>query len=65
MLQTNILTFLIELDFEGVNRLFILKFHANDIRIGHPRYFLPTAIVEDHNVMIDGKRFLINQLKMI
>ena len=24
-------------------------------RIGHSRYYLPTAKVEDYNVMIDGK----------
>ena len=29
------------------------------------RYCLPTAKVEDYNIMVDSKNFLINQLKMI
>ena len=46
-----------EPSFQGVNRLFLLTFNANDSRIGHSRYFLPTAIVEDYNVMNDGRNF--------
>ena len=49
--------FLSEPSFQGVNRLFLLTFNANDSRIGHSRYFLPTAIVEDYNVMNDGRNF--------
>ena len=36
-----------EPSFWGVNRLFDLTFNANDSRIGHSSYFLPTTIVED------------------
>ena len=64
MLQTNILIFLIEPRFEGVNRLFVSTFNANNSRIGHWRYFFPTEKAEDH-VMIIGRNFLVNQLKMI
>ena len=39
--------FLIEPSFQGVNRFFVLIFNANDSRIGHSRYFLPIAIIED------------------
>ena len=39
--------FLIEPSFQGVNRFFVLTFNANDSRIGHSRYFLPIAIIED------------------
>ena len=51
------LDFLIDPSFQGVNRLFALPFNALDDR--------PAAKVEDYNVMIDGKTFLINQLKII
>ena len=37
--------YLIEPSFQGVNRLFVLTFTANDNRIGHSRYFLPTAML--------------------
>ena len=32
--------FLIVPSFQGVNRFFVLKFNANDSRIGYSRYFL-------------------------
>ena len=59
------LDFLIYPSFQGANRLFVLAFNAIDNRKGHSRYYLPTAKVQDYNVMIDGKNFLINQLKII
>ena len=59
------LDYLIDTSFQGVNRLFVLPFNANDIRTVYSRYYLPAAKVKDYNVMIDGKTFLINQLKMI
>ena len=52
-----------EPSFQGVNRLFLLTFNANDSRIGHSRYFLPTAIVEDYNVMNDGRNFFDQPIK--
>ena len=55
--------FLSEPSFQGVNRLFLLTFNANDSRIGHSRYFLPTAIVEDYNVMNDGRNFFDQPIK--
>ena len=55
--------FLIEPSFQGVNRLFALTFNANDRRTGHSKYFLPTAIVEDYNVMIDRRNFLDRSIK--
>ena len=51
------LDYLIGPSFQGVNRLFVLTFNALDNRTGHSRYYLPTAKVEDYNVMIDGKIF--------
>ena len=58
------LDYLIEPSFQGVNRLFVLPFNTLDNRTGHSRYYLPTAKVEDYNVMIAGRNFLISQLKM-
>ena len=49
--------FLIEPSVQGVNRLFSFIFNANNSRIGHSRYFLPTDIIEDYNVMIYGRNF--------
>ena len=54
---------LIEPSFQIVNRVFVLTFNANDSRIGHSRYFLLTAIAEDHNVMIDGRNFFDQPIK--
>ena len=59
------LDFLIDPSFQGVNRLFVPTFNVLDNRTGYSRYYLPTAKVEDYNVLIDGKHFLINQLKVI
>ena len=64
--------FLIKPSFQGANRLFVLTFNANDSRIGHSKYdsrighskyFLPTAIIEDYNVMIDGRNFFDQPIK--
>ena len=54
--------FLIDPSFQRVDRLFALRFNDIGNRKGHSRYHLPTAKVEDYNVIIDGKTFLINQL---
>ena len=57
------LDFLIDPSFQGVNRLFVLPFNANDSRIGHSRYYLQTAKVKDYNVMTDGKNFFDQPIK--
>ena len=49
------LGFLIDQHFQGVKRFFVLAFNATDNRKGYSRYYLPTAKVEDCNVMIDRK----------
>ena len=55
--------FLNDPSFQGVNRLFVLPFNANDSRIGHSRYYLQTAKVKDYNVMTDGKNFFDQPIK--
>ena len=32
-----------------------MRFNADDSRIGHFRYYLPTAKVKSYNVLVDGK----------
>ena len=51
------LDFSIDPSFQGVNKLFVLPFNANDSRIGHSRYYLPSEKVKDYNVMSDEKSF--------
>ena len=55
---------LINSGFKGVNRLLVSPANAIDDRI-LSRYYLPTEKVEDYNIMINGKTFLIKQLKEI
>ena len=52
-----------EPSYKGVNILFVLTFNANDSRIGHSRYYLTTAIVENYNAMIDGRNFFDQPIK--
>ena len=49
--------------FQGVNRLFVLAFNGNASRTGHWRYYLPTAKVQDFNVVIYRKLFFDQPIK--
>ena len=51
------LDYLIDPSFQGVDRIFVLAFNANDNRTEHSRYYLPTAKVENYNFMINRKIF--------
>ena len=57
MTQNPNLNHLIESNFQGVNRLFLLAFENDDQRISNKRYCLPNVEIKDYNVMIDGKNF--------
>ena len=57
------LGFLIDQSFQGVKRFFVLAFDATDDRKGYSRYYLPTAKVEDYNVMIDRKNVFDQSVK--
>ena len=52
---------LIDLSFQRVNRHFVLSFENSTDRTVHTTYYLPTVVIEDYNVMIDGQNFSINQ----
>ena len=48
---------LVNLSFQGVNKLFILSFENENDRTLHSNYYLPKVEIKDYNVMIDGKNF--------
>ena len=50
------LNHLIEPNFQGVNRLFVLAFE-NDDRTSDDQYYLPTVEIKDYNIMINGENF--------
>ena len=62
--QNNNLNYLIDPTFMNVNILFVLSFPKNNItdsRCSFSNYYVPKVKVNDFNVLIDGKGFLICQ----
>ena len=57
------LNHLIEPDFQGVSRLFVLAFENDTQRINKKRYYIPNVQIKDYNIMIDGKNFLHQPVK--
>ena len=57
--QNRYLNHLVNLSFQGVNRLFVLSFENENDRTSHLTYYFQ-KIKKDYNVMIDGKIFSIN-----
>ena len=58
--QNNKLNYLIDPTFTNVNSLFVLSFPRNnntDSRYSFSNYYVPKVIVNDFNVLIDGKSF--------
>ena len=55
--------YLIDLCFQGVNRLFILSFENNGHRTGYWQCFLPTVEIKGYNIMIDGRNFFDQPVK--
>ena len=49
--------FLINPNFQGVNRLFVLSFENNGGRVSNTRYQFPLVQIKDCNFMIDGWNF--------
>ena len=52
------LNHLIELSFQGINRLFVLAFENDTQRTSNIRYYISNVEIKDYNVMVDGKNFL-------
>ena len=55
--QSQYLNHLVDLSFQGVNRLFVLYFEKENGRTSHSEYYLPKVEVKDYNVNIDDKNF--------
>ena len=56
--ENRYLDMLINLSFQGINRLFVLLFENNGGRRGsYTRYYLPLVEIKDYNVVIDGRNF--------
>ena len=53
--------YLINSSFQEVDILFVWSFENDAQSISNKRYYLPNVEIEDYNVMIDGKTFLITQ----
>ena len=54
------LNHLIEVNFQGLNRLFVLAFENEAQRISKKRY-IPNVEIKDYNVRLMEKTFLISQ----
>ena len=59
------LNHLIEPSFQGVDRLFVLAFENDDQKISNKRYYIPNVEIKDYKLMIDGKNFFDQPVKMI
>ena len=63
--QKRYLYILIDSTFQGINRHFVLLFVNNDDWESKKGYFLPAAEIKDYKVMIDGRTFFDQPIKMI
>ena len=57
------LNHLVELNFQGVNRLFFLAFENGTQRTSAKGYYLPNIEIKDCNVMINGENFFDQPIK--
>ena len=57
------LNHLVELSFQGGNRLFVLAFENYDDRASNDQYYLPTVEIKDYNIMINGENFFDQPIK--
>ena len=53
--QDRYLNHLLNLSFQGVNRLFVFSFENEDDKTSHSTYYLPKVEIKYYNVVIDGK----------
>ena len=57
------LNHLVEPNFQGINRLFVLAFEVDAQRIVHTGYYLPNVEIKDYNIMINGENFFDQPIK--
>ena len=55
---------LVESSFQEVDRIFVLAFEDDAQRTRNKRYYLPNVEIKDFNVMIDGKSFFDQSVKI-
>ena len=55
--QSPCLDYLIDLCFQGVNKLFLLSFEDNNDKTGHKGYFMSSVEIKGYNVMINRQNF--------
>ena len=55
--QNRYLDYLIDPNFQVVNRLFVLSFKNDNGRESQKLYYFPTFKIKGYNVMIDGRNF--------
>ena len=53
--QNRYLNRLVDLTFQGVNRIFVLSFENENDRMSHSTYYLPKVEIKYYNVTINGK----------
>ena len=57
------LNHLVERNFQGINKL-VLAFENDAQRTSNKRFYLPNVEIKDYNVMIDGKHFFDQPVKI-
>ena len=57
------LNHLVEPNFQGVSRLFVLAFENDDDRTSDEQYYLPTVEIKDYNIMMNGENFFDQPIK--
>ena len=57
------LNHLVEPNFQGVNRLFVLTFENDTQRTSHSGYYLPNVEIKDYTIMINGENIFDEPIK--
>ena len=57
------LNHLVEPNFQGINRLFVLAFENDNDRTSDDEYYLPTVEIKDYNIVINGENFFDQPIK--
>ena len=63
--QNYYLDYVIDPYFQKVNRIFVLSLENIANGTKHTGHFLPTAEIKDYNVMINGRDFFAQAIKII
>ena len=54
-MQNRYLNFSSDPSFQGVNSLFVLSFENEEVRESYKKYYLPTVVINNYNIIIDGR----------